>query len=267
MKHLSEDDLILLHYGESKSRKAEAHLRECAACRSSFQEMSRVLSAIQAEPIPQRDQLYGSAVWNRIRAHLPQQTPTWRDRLAAWWNQKHAWATAGAMAVLVAAAFLAGRFWAPTSPTPSNVATVATPQPEKVRERVLLVAVGNHLERSQMVLVEIANAPATRGIDISREQQRAQELISANRLYRQTATETGDAGVAAVLSQLESVLMEIAHRPSKLSKAELQRLQQQIESRGLIFKIRVVESNVRSGLRKRRIEPQAPAKTLPRQTT
>jgi hypothetical protein len=66
---------------------------------------------------------------------------------------------------------------------------------------------------------------------------------------------------------LESVLMEIAHRPSKLNKAEVERLQRQIESRGLIFKIRVVESNVRSGLRKRRPQAETPATTLPRQTT
>jgi hypothetical protein len=132
---------------------------------------------------------------------------------------------------------------------------------------VLLVAVGSHLERSQMVLVEIANAPAADGLDISHEQRRAQELISANRLYRHSAAETGEASVAAVLSQLESVLMEIAHRPSKLNKAEVERLQRQIESRGLIFKIRVVESNVRSGLRKRRPQPETPATNLPRQTT
>ncbi|MCI0353212.1 MAG: hypothetical protein L0Z53_27660 [Acidobacteriales bacterium] len=267
MKHLNEDDLILLHYGESRSRQAEAHLRECAACRGSLQELNRVLSAIQPEPIPQRDQLYGNAVWNRIRAHLPEKPAGWRERLAAWWNQKHAWATASAVAALVVAAFLAGRFWVPVGPTPGPIATVRQPQPEKVRERVLLVAVGSHLERSQMVLIELANTPATDGIDISREQERAQELLSANRLYRQSAAQAGDANVAGVLEQLERVLIEIAHRPSKLSKADVESLRRQIEAQGLVFKIRVVETNVRNELRKGRPEPQQPASALPRQTT
>lgn len=265
MKHLNEDDLILLHYGEGRNRDAEAHLRECAACRGSLAEMSRVLNAIQADPLPQRDELYGDAVWNRIRAHLPEKPAGWRERLAAWWNQKHTWATAGAMAVLVVAAFLAGHYWKPDTRTP--IAVTATPPVEKVRERVLLVAVGSHLERSQMVLVELANAPASDGTDISREQQRAQELLSANRLYRQTAAQAGDANVAGVLDQLERMLIEISHRPSKLSKADVESLRRQIESQGLVFKMRVVESNVRNELRKGRPEAAKPAVTLPRQTT
>jgi hypothetical protein len=265
MKHLSEDDLILLHYGESKSRAAEAHLRECATCRSSLQEMSRVLNAIQAGPTPGRDALYGSAVWNRIRAELPERPVSWRERLAAWWNQKHAWASAGAVAVLVVAAFLAGQYWRPNTGTPiANNPTVPT---ENVRERVLLVAVGGHLERSQMVLIELANAPATDGIDISREQERARALLSANRLYRQTAAQAGDNNVAGVLDQLERMLIEIAHQPSKMSKADVENLRRQIESQGLVFKMRVVQSNVRNELRKGRPEAAKPAGTLPRQTT
>lgn len=266
MKHLSEDDLILLHYGESKGTSAERHLAACELCRGQLQQLARVLNLVELPAEPQRSEQYGNAVWNRIRAALPERQPGWREQMLAWWRRPQAWATVSGVAVLIIAAFIAGRFWPSTTTSPT--VAVVTPQPaERVRERVLLVAVGGHLERSQMVLVEIANASAADGLDISHEQRRAQELISANRLYRQSAAETGDASVAAVLSQLESVLMEIAHRPSKLSKAEVERLQRQIESRGLIFKIRVVESNVRSGLRKRRPQTETPAPTLPRQTT
>jgi predicted anti-sigma-YlaC factor YlaD len=267
MKHLSEDELILLHYGESKGRAAEAHLAACEQCRSQLHELTRVLKMIEPPQEPARSEQYGGEVWDRIRAALPERQPGWREQMLAWWRRPQAWAAAGVVATLVVAAFLAGQYWS-RGPDPTTAGTT-TPPPaaEKVRERVLLFAVGSHLERSQMVLVEIANAPAADGLDISQEQRRAQELISANRLYRQTAAETGDASVAGVLNQLESVLMEIAHRPSKLNKAEVERLQKQIESRGLIFKIRVVESNVRSGLRKRRPEPQTPATTLPRTTT
>lgn len=267
MKHLSEDDLILLHYGESKSRAGEAHLAACEQCRGQLQELAGVLKLIELPVEPARTEQYGGEVWNRIRAALPERQPGWREQMLAWWRRPQAWAAAGVVATLVVAAFLAGQYWRPSSTSTTAGNNTPPTAGEKVRERVLLVAVGSHLERSQMVLVEIANAPAADGLDISQEQRRAQELISANRLYRQTAAETGDTSVAAVLSQLESVLMEIAHRPSKLSKSEVERLQRQIESRGLIFKIRVVESNVRSGLRKRRPEPDTPATTLPRQTT
>ena len=67
---------------------------------------------------------------------------------------------------------------------PGKVCIAADSQ---VRERVLLVAVGDHLERSQMVLIELANAGAHTGVDISYEQKAAEDLLESNRLYRQTA--------------------------------------------------------------------------------
>jgi hypothetical protein len=42
------------------------------------------------------------------------------------------------------------------------------------------------------------------------------------------------------------VLLQIAHSPSKVSSAELEELQRGIESRGLMLKIRVLDSTVRN---------------------
>jgi hypothetical protein len=269
MKHLHEDELILLHYGESRNRSAKAHVAACDACRAQLRELSRALQLIDVAAAPERDSAYGNAVWNRIRGQLPERGPGWREQLRASWPQPRAWAALGAVATLLVAAFLVGRFWTPSQPhLPPQVSQGSQPAPEKIRERVLLVTVGSHLERSQMILVELANAPASDGVDISVEQRRAQDLLSDNRLYRQTAARAGDANVAAVLDQLERLLIDIAHRPSRLSKSDIQRLQRQINSQGLVFKIRVVESNVRNQLR--RNKPAAtPSRTLssPRQTT
>jgi len=148
----------------------------------------------------------------------------------------------GAMAALVFAAFLAGRFW----PRPTQQES-ARPIPVEVRERILLVAVGDHLDRAQMVLVELVNAEgqAKGGVNISAEQQRAQDLVEANRLYRQTATRTGDSTLVNVLDELERVLVEIAHSPAQLSSAQLNEIQQRIEARGILFKVRVIGSQVR----------------------
>jgi len=64
-----------------------------------------------------------------------------------------------------------------------------------VRERVLVVAVGEHLGRTEMVLMELENAPVQKGqkaINISETQRRAEDLVEENRLYRQTALKEGD---------------------------------------------------------------------------
>ncbi|MGH9592710.1 MAG: hypothetical protein ACRD5L_06440, partial [Bryobacteraceae bacterium] len=120
----------------------------------------------------------------------------------------------------------------------------------QVRERILLVNVGDHLDRTQMVLLEISNADGGEGgknqeVDISHEQKRAEDLLSANRLYRQTALHTGDAAVASVLDELEPILLDIAHSPSKVSRAELDDFQRRISSHGLLLKVRLLDSNVR----------------------
>jgi hypothetical protein len=147
-------------------------------------------------------------------------------------------APAAAAAALLLA-FLLGRHWAPAPPPPAVEA--------RASERILLVAVGDHLERSQMLLVELANAPSGQApVDIAFEQEKAIELVGANRLYRQAAARSGEPGVAGVLDELERLLVEVAHGPATLDGEAMARLQRRIESRGLLFKVRVLESRVRS---------------------
>jgi hypothetical protein len=82
-------------------------------------------------------------------------------------------------------------------------------------------------------------------VDFSTERQLADTLVNANRLYRQTAVANGNNGMASVLDDLEPVLLEIARGPDRLSSAELEALRQRIESQGLLFKIRVIGSQMR----------------------
>ena len=97
-----------------------------------------------------------------------------------------------------------------------------------------------------MVLAELTNAPDRKGkLDISDEREMAADLLDDNRLYRQTARSTGDTAVAGVLDDLERVLLEIAHSPTEISSGQLDDLRQQVESRGLLFKVRVMGSRVR----------------------
>ncbi|MBZ5610155.1 MAG: hypothetical protein LAP38_17985 [Acidobacteriia bacterium] len=235
MNHLSEEQLVLFYYGEpAEAGGIEEHLVGCESCRADFRALQLVLNTVDSAPVPERSSEYGQAVWQRIETRLGARS---RRRAFHWWI----WAPA--TAALVLSAFLAGRL-----SHRSEQAAVATNQQnnQQVRERILLVAVGDHLERSQMVLAELSNAPEQKGkLDISDERQMAAELLDDNRLYRQTARATGDAGVASVLDDLERVLLEVAHGPSELSGQELGDLRHEIESRGLLFKVRVLGSQVR----------------------
>jgi hypothetical protein len=104
------------------------------------------------------------------------------------------------------------------------------------------------------VLIELANADPKSALDISAEQERAHGLVSETRLYRQTAAHTGDVAVAGVLDQLERVLLDITHEPSRISPEALEKLRDRLKNEGILFKIRVLGSNVR-----REEEPAEPA--------
>ncbi|MCI0624175.1 MAG: hypothetical protein L0387_21420 [Acidobacteria bacterium] len=239
MTHLTEKQLVALRYGEVEAGSGvEQHLTACEDCRRSFERLQSVLAAVEAMPVPTRDASYGRRVWQQIAPRLDErERPVWRN----WFSAKRL-TLAAAMAVLVLAAFVAGRFW-PRPPEPPT----ATSIPPEVRERILLVAVGEHLDRSQMVLVELVNAnpPAAGEVDISGEQRRARELVTANRLYRQTAEQAGEAAVASVLDELERVLVEIANSPTEVPAVQLAQLQKRIEAKGILFKVRVIGSEVR----------------------
>jgi hypothetical protein len=60
-------------------------------------------------------------------------------------------------------------------------------------------------------------------------------------------------------------LVEVANSPTDLNKQQLADLQQQIESQGLLFRVRVLESKVNSKVKEER--PAPPAKNRPTQRT
>jgi hypothetical protein len=232
MKHLTEEELVLYYYGEGA--EIEEHIGGCDQCRASYQALQRVLNSVDSLPVPERAPDYENRVWAAIEGRIDK-----RSRWSRWFTWRPALAVA-AMAAVVIAAFLAGTRW-----HQKPVIQQASAVDPNVRERVLLVAVGDHLERSQMILVELANAaPAAGRLDISNEQKTAEDLLESNRLYRQTAATSGDVATAALLEDLERVLLDIAHSPPEVSARQLQELRQQIEDRGILFKVKVFGSRV-----------------------
>jgi hypothetical protein len=256
VNHLTEEQLVLYHYGDggsgAEAAAVEEHLHSCASCEAELGELRHVLAAVDSLPVPHRSDGYGAEVWARLQPSLGRDTATWRDRLRALLAPRRL-VLAGGMAVLVAAAFVAGTFLPGRTTTPTMVpatapapaAQMASADRERVRERILLVAVGDHLERSQVALVELVNNPGGATVDISGEQAIARDLVTENRLYRQTALTTGEPGVASVLDDLERVLVEIANSPTTMTAAEFSEVRGRIEQQGIIFKVRVFGDRVR----------------------
>ena len=150
------------------------------------------------------------------------------SRLDLFKPRQLAWAAAAA--TLLSAVFFAGRLSTRLDEGPE------APSSAQVREAVLLVALGEHLESSQILLMELANRPEEtldqpgdpRTIDISYERRLAEDLVGQNRLYRQTADRVGEAALVFVLEELERMLIDIAYSPDTLGSTEFEDLRQRI---------------------------------------
>ena len=242
MTHLTDDDLVLHYYGElSGAEEAETsrHIASCAECHAKLRRLQRVLATVDERAIamPELPDHFERTVWARLQPNLVRERRGW----LSWFvlsPARLAW-VAG-IVILVAAAFVAGRM------TPRSETTVAgTPVPaagDGLRERILLVDLGDHLEQSQMMLVELVSAG---GETVKDERRRAEQLVAANRLYRQTAMSTGDSAIADLLDELERILVDVAASPEQASARDLEDVRRRIESGSLLFKVRVVSSELR----------------------
>lgn len=238
MKPLSDEELILYYYGESPDAlEIERRLADSAAARERYGALRAVLDLVEEPEIPEPPTAEGAAVWRRLAPKLARQpSATW-----SWdpWRQRRRWALAGAMAVLLMVAFLAGRY------LPRQEAGRTAELPADGKERVLLVTVAGHLERTEMLLLELVNARQNGTVDLSGERQLAAELNEESRLYRHAARQAGQPQVAALLEQLGRLFVELSHGPDEVASAELGDLQLRLEEGSYLFKVRVLGSRLR----------------------
>jgi hypothetical protein len=220
MNHLSEEQMVDAYYGETFP-----HLSDCEECRALFERQRELLDGVREFPVPERGASYGGEVWMKLLPRLPR-----RESKRVWWM------LVPAFAALLTVAFLAGRW--------TERRTPETGFSEKARERVLLLSLSEHLERSQIVLTELANASPGSN-DLLEERDRARELVGANRLLRQTATRLGDRKDAVVLEELEHVLVEVANAPDAPTKQDTERVQERIAENELLFKVRITGMDAR----------------------
>ncbi len=251
MKHKTEEELFAYREGEMRGRDAiAAHLHECSECRAELERIEEVFQALNAIPVPNPGEEYGTRVWRQIADRLPEKRTSWSHG----WLMPRRLMAFGAAAALLLLAFYAG--WVSKSKTGGEVVVDAG----KVRERVLVVAVGEHLGKSEMVLMELSNAQPSGGtknlINISAEQKRAENLVEENRLYRQTALSSGDNAMASTLDELERVLLDVANSPDEVTPAQFESIQKRIAAQGILLKVRVVQQELRSEAKQKSSVPE-----------
>ena len=259
--HLSEEELILHYYGETDradEARVDTHLAACGDCQAAQAQLRHVLALVEtAAPVEARPG-FERDVWARLEPTLGEDLTTNREprtanREGRWrtffWIPQ--WALAGGVAALVLVAFMAGRFSggdpASASRTPQAASLVMAEAAPN--DALLHTAVGDHLDRTQVMLTELVNNDVDQADAFAGEQERASDLVAINRLIRHSAAQSGDAGVADVLEDLERVLLEIANAPADVTSNELSDLKSRITAQDLLFRVRVIASEMRQRAR------------------
>ena len=159
MKHATDEQLILHHYREGDDWPGvQEHLDTCSLCRDRHEELVRLLAAVRAAPVPERDADYGRRVWLRLRPRLEERPRfSWRwllepFQLPAWPR----WAFAPAMAGLVLAAFWVGRVWSGPSPMEASLKAELQREFDTKLQAVLVQARG---EAARTVAEQFQRAP------------------------------------------------------------------------------------------------------------
>ncbi|HEU4636014.1 MAG TPA: hypothetical protein VFS41_07545 [Edaphobacter sp.] len=245
MNHISEEDLIDYYYAEAESPAAISdHLEACSECAQSYEQMVRDLQAINAVPVPQRDAEYAEGIWRSIRGSVPAYEKPRKRSGWNWLSLNWTFAAVATACLLLVAAFFAGRNWEHRNGT--TVANLSNG--EQGRQRVVLLVLGDHLDRSERLLVELKHAEPSTEAPLQAE---ARDLLSANRLYRESVKEQ-DPALASALDHLERVLIEVSNEPAGLSQAKLDELQKEMNTDGLLFEVRVLRSRVQEDANQKR---------------
>ncbi len=242
--HPTDDDLTLHAYRDDApdARAAiDRHLRECAPCAATWQEIQALQHLASAADVPEPADGFEDAMWARIAPRLNAWPPV-RRRV---WSARQIVAV-GAWAATIAGIVVSGHLWLRRMPdTTSPQPTAAATAPSDIRERVLLTALDSHFSQTEMLLVELMNAPDDAKGSLAFERETADDLVQSGRLYRVTAAQTGDRRLTDVLDDVQTVLTEVARAPETPDRNDLAAIRSRIEQNDLLFKVRAVTNDIR----------------------
>jgi hypothetical protein len=231
VRHLPGEELVDLTIRAATPAERN-HLEHCSLCRTELEAYRATLASLAAWQIPERPAGYGRAVWDRLAPRMPAR----RSGLRFWpWP---ALAAASAVAaVLLAAVFLSR----PKPVQPAVETSVAAPAP--AAQRLLNAALQEHAERTRTLLSEIEQRkPDRAGGRMMNPEQRSDlaDLIAENRIYRQTAEQENNNRAALLLSETESVLVDLEHASRHASARDMKAVQERIAETKLASRLNLV---------------------------
>lgn len=247
MKEISNDELVLLYYGEHDDPGLAAKVAASPELSARFDALTAELGQIDHFAPPALDQSYGAETWLKISPQLAvaQEEPAgfWNSLRSGLARPRFSFAGITALGVVAVLAFMLGR--QDMQPGSEMQAGTGSPQTAMLAEmhsqRLLTSTVSGHLDQLNIVLTEFAYSDESPAL----EAEQATDMLVANRLYRQAAASRGDHKLAAFLAGLEPLLIEMAYEAHRDSPETRKRMQQEVRD-SLLFRVRAVNQQLQN---------------------
>jgi len=248
-KHITDEDLVLLFYGEHDDPALAVTVAESETLSARYEALCQELKRADAYAPPGRDEDYGAEVWQRISPRLEDRRLArpggFRTWLSSFMQPRFSLAGALALALVALVAFSLGRQSGPEisgQGGPVELVNDSTFSPSLADidpNRLLLHSVATHLEQVNRMLTRfVNNSEAGTG-----EADDATDMLVANRLYRRAAQSKGDTKLASFLAELEPLLMELAYQAQAGSPLTRERMQHEVKD-GLLLRVRIMNSQL-----------------------
>lgn len=232
-KHLTDNQLVLLYYREPLEEAGlDGHLASCAECLARFASLTRILGVVAKDDTPEPAGDFEARLTARVLAAA--KAPE-KGRLLHFPRVTRYLAVGAALAACLMIAFSVGRQLGRVEEQTLSAA--------QTQERVLLTALGEHLGRSRVTLVELKNREVSES-DLVALQAAADNLVVASRLFRAAAERAGENQIVDVMEETERLLVRFAAAPAAEAEGELDGLRRRVDSRDLLFRLKVMEASV-----------------------
>jgi len=248
----NERELLILYLAgelEPEERTAlEKRLSGDAALRGELEALHNALRLVSDSAPSEPPEAYWRTFWTRLQPKL-QRKNLWQ-RLSGWLVPKHGLRLATGLgtlaAMLIVALLILYQVMVPQAPEPVITRTEVRIQRT---EGYFALAADDHLERSRLLLQEMVNIASNGPPNeeaLLDNRRRGEELLSQNRTYRLVALRNNDEKLAALLDELEMVLMDIANIDPHVAQEALTGLQHRIEMKDLLARMNIVNLDERS---------------------
>lgn len=253
--------LPLLHYAAldpGESAAVEAHLAACPGCSREWSETRRLLGGVDETTAFPRQ---GEVDWERFardtvaRARAAAAAPERRrpalPSLAGW---------GAALAAAMLAAFAVLSLLRRPIPADGNGLaprheTVASPESmrrsaEFIEGRLARRGAARYLEDSRALLVGLVQSRARcrkedGALDVTLEKERSCQLLRRKNLYEGDLTGLEDQRLAALVGQLETILIQVSSLSDCVAARQIHDLRDQIERRQILLRIDLVTREMR----------------------